>query len=153
MFVLFKSERGGSCICLFTFIVCKLFSLLSLWLWALYFLGIQALSLSLCNLLTLVACILQPLPLKRLTEGLKVTKRSDDDELYKLFTNVLCIHPPKVISLAKGKKLKNMLSYQNVSVSLSLFKSVATCSRRKISLEYLINNLTRTGELWYQEAI
>ncbi|WRX13684.1 ATPase [Theobroma cacao] len=36
-----------------------------------------------------------PLPLKRLTEGLKVTKRSDDDELYKLFTNVLCIHPPK----------------------------------------------------------
>ncbi|OMO60115.1 ATPase, AAA-type, core [Corchorus capsularis] len=36
-----------------------------------------------------------PLPLKRLTEGLKATKRSDDDEIYKLFTNVLCIHPPK----------------------------------------------------------
>ncbi|XP_021287638.1 uncharacterized protein LOC110419073 isoform X2 [Herrania umbratica] len=36
-----------------------------------------------------------PLPLKRLTEGLKVTKRSDDDELYRLFANVLCIHPPK----------------------------------------------------------
>ncbi|KAL5761348.1 hypothetical protein ACOSP7_017612 [Xanthoceras sorbifolium] len=36
-----------------------------------------------------------PLPLKRLTEGLKGTKRSDDNEIYKLFTNVLCIYPPK----------------------------------------------------------
>ncbi|XVF44539.1 hypothetical protein PTKIN_Ptkin02bG0132600 [Pterospermum kingtungense] len=36
-----------------------------------------------------------PLPLKRLTEGLKGTKRSADDEIYKLFTNVLCLHPPK----------------------------------------------------------
>ncbi|XVE49752.1 hypothetical protein DITRI_Ditri01bG0106500 [Diplodiscus trichospermus] len=36
-----------------------------------------------------------PLPLKRLTEGLKATKRSADDEIYNLFTNVLCIHPPK----------------------------------------------------------
>ncbi|XWS54330.1 hypothetical protein CRYUN_Cryun10bG0080700 [Craigia yunnanensis] len=36
-----------------------------------------------------------PLPLKRLTEGLKATKRSAGDEIYKLFTNVLCIHPPK----------------------------------------------------------
>ncbi|XWS63318.1 hypothetical protein CRYUN_Cryun06bG0084900 [Craigia yunnanensis] len=36
-----------------------------------------------------------PLPLKRLTEGLKATKRSADDEIYKLFTNVLCIHSPK----------------------------------------------------------
>lgn len=36
-----------------------------------------------------------PLPLKRLTEGLKVTKRSADDEIHKLFTNVLCIHTPK----------------------------------------------------------
>ncbi|KAF8411564.1 hypothetical protein HHK36_004119 [Tetracentron sinense] len=37
-----------------------------------------------------------PLPLKQLTEGLKATKRSQDNEIYKLFTNVLCIHPPKV---------------------------------------------------------
>ncbi|XP_044493531.1 uncharacterized protein LOC123216929 isoform X2 [Mangifera indica] len=36
-----------------------------------------------------------PLPLRHLTEGLKATKRSDDSELYKLFTNVLCIYPPK----------------------------------------------------------
>ncbi|XWS39569.1 hypothetical protein CRYUN_Cryun18bG0066500 [Craigia yunnanensis] len=35
-----------------------------------------------------------PFPLKRLTEGLKATKGSVDDEIYKLFTNVLCIHPP-----------------------------------------------------------
>ncbi|XP_010261095.1 PREDICTED: uncharacterized protein LOC104600003 isoform X2 [Nelumbo nucifera] len=36
-----------------------------------------------------------PLSLKRLTEGLKATKRSQDYELYKLFSNVLCVHPPK----------------------------------------------------------
>ncbi|KAL5554245.1 hypothetical protein UlMin_041646 [Ulmus minor] len=36
-----------------------------------------------------------PLSLKRLTEGLKATKRLDDDEIYKLFTNVLSIYPPK----------------------------------------------------------
>ncbi|KAL2938954.1 Protein MSP1 [Bienertia sinuspersici] len=36
-----------------------------------------------------------PLPLRRLTEGLKATKKSDDTDIYKLFTNVMCIHPPK----------------------------------------------------------
>ncbi|KAF6175224.1 hypothetical protein GIB67_015909 [Kingdonia uniflora] len=36
-----------------------------------------------------------PLSLERLTEGLKGTKRSEDNELYKLFTNVVSIHPPK----------------------------------------------------------
>ncbi|XP_022147527.1 uncharacterized protein LOC111016414 isoform X2 [Momordica charantia] len=36
-----------------------------------------------------------PLSLKRLAEGLKGTKRSNDSEIYKLFTNVLCLHPPK----------------------------------------------------------
>ncbi|KAG6708019.1 peroxisomal ATPase pex6-like [Carya illinoinensis] len=36
-----------------------------------------------------------PLPLKHLTEGLKATKRSDNNEIYKLFENVLCIYPPK----------------------------------------------------------
>ncbi|OWM90680.1 uncharacterized protein LOC116195970 isoform X2 [Punica granatum] len=36
-----------------------------------------------------------PLSLKRLTEGLKGTKRSDDNALYKLFTNVLLMHPPQ----------------------------------------------------------
>ncbi|CAA0826718.1 P-loop containing nucleoside triphosphate hydrolases superfamily protein [Striga hermonthica] len=36
-----------------------------------------------------------PLSLKTLTEGLKPSKRSDEDEIYKLFTNVMCIHPPK----------------------------------------------------------
>lgn len=41
--------------------------------------------------------IWQPLPLRRLTEGLKATKRSDDTDIYKLFSNVMCIHPPKVI--------------------------------------------------------
>lgn len=36
-----------------------------------------------------------PLSLKRLTEGLKGTKRSDDSEIFKLFTNVLTLYPPK----------------------------------------------------------
>ncbi|GFP92354.1 ATPase family aaa domain-containing protein 1-a [Phtheirospermum japonicum] len=36
-----------------------------------------------------------PISLKSLTEGLKTTKRSDEDEIYKLFTNVMCIYPPK----------------------------------------------------------
>ncbi|XP_042494251.1 uncharacterized protein LOC122073690 isoform X2 [Macadamia integrifolia] len=36
-----------------------------------------------------------PLSLKRLTEGLKGTKRSQENDLYKLFNNVICLHPPK----------------------------------------------------------
>ncbi|KAK9274576.1 hypothetical protein L1049_021825 [Liquidambar formosana] len=36
-----------------------------------------------------------PLSLKRLTEGLKATKRSEDNGIFKIFANVLCIHPPK----------------------------------------------------------
>ncbi|XP_068326433.1 uncharacterized protein [Pyrus communis] len=36
-----------------------------------------------------------PLSLKRLTEGLKGSKRSDDNEIYKLFKNVFCVYPPK----------------------------------------------------------
>ncbi|PIA47903.1 hypothetical protein AQUCO_01400478v1 [Aquilegia coerulea] len=36
-----------------------------------------------------------PLTLKTLTEGLKPTKKSHDNELYKLFTNVMSIQPPK----------------------------------------------------------
>lgn len=36
-----------------------------------------------------------PLTLKNLTEGLKPTKREPENELYKLFTNVMCIQPPK----------------------------------------------------------
>ncbi|KAA8528933.1 hypothetical protein F0562_033579 [Nyssa sinensis] len=36
-----------------------------------------------------------PLSLKRLTEGLKETKRSEDNEIYKLFTNVMSVFPPK----------------------------------------------------------
>lgn len=36
-----------------------------------------------------------PLSLKRWTEGIKGDKTSDDDEINKLFCNVLSIHPPK----------------------------------------------------------
>lgn len=38
----------------------------------------------------------QPLPLKQLTEGLKATKTSNDNEIYKLFANVVTIYPPQV---------------------------------------------------------
>lgn len=64
-----------------------------------------------------MSSILQPLPLKRLTEGLKATKRSTDDEIYKLFTNVLCIHPPKVTP-RENRRFKTSLNCPNVSVSL-----------------------------------
>lgn len=36
-----------------------------------------------------------PLPLRRLTEGLKANRRSEDYDIYKLFMNVICVHPPK----------------------------------------------------------
>ncbi|XP_012572706.1 uncharacterized protein [Cicer arietinum] len=36
-----------------------------------------------------------PLSLKRLTDGFKGGKTSEDDEINKLFSNVLCVHPPK----------------------------------------------------------
>ncbi|XP_061362703.1 uncharacterized protein LOC133306399 [Gastrolobium bilobum] len=36
-----------------------------------------------------------PLSLKRLTDGFKGEKTSEEDEINKLFSNVLCIHPPK----------------------------------------------------------
>ncbi|XP_027356104.1 uncharacterized protein LOC113865618 isoform X2 [Abrus precatorius] len=36
-----------------------------------------------------------PLSLKRLTEGFKGEKTSEDDEINKLFSNAVCIHPPK----------------------------------------------------------
>ncbi|XP_016557860.2 uncharacterized protein LOC107857570 isoform X2 [Capsicum annuum] len=36
-----------------------------------------------------------PLSLKRLTEGLRATKRSVDDDIHSLFSNVMSIHPPK----------------------------------------------------------
>lgn len=42
-----------------------------------------------------------PLSLKRLTEGLRATKRSVDDDIHKLFSNVMSIHPPKEEDLLK----------------------------------------------------
>ncbi|XP_019451943.1 PREDICTED: uncharacterized protein LOC109354045 [Lupinus angustifolius] len=36
-----------------------------------------------------------PLSLKRLTDGFKGAKSSEDDDVQKLFSNVLCVHPPK----------------------------------------------------------
>ncbi|XP_015160857.1 uncharacterized protein [Solanum tuberosum] len=42
-----------------------------------------------------------PLSLKRLTEGLRATKHSVDDDIHKLFSNVMSIHPPKEEDLLK----------------------------------------------------
>lgn len=36
-----------------------------------------------------------PLPLKRLTEDMRRTKKSEDDEIQKIFTNVISVFPPK----------------------------------------------------------
>ncbi|GAB2285023.1 hypothetical protein Dimus_019479 [Dionaea muscipula] len=36
-----------------------------------------------------------PLPLRRLTEGLKASRKSEENEIFKLFMNVICVHPPK----------------------------------------------------------
>ncbi|GAA0143307.1 hypothetical protein LIER_04024 [Lithospermum erythrorhizon] len=36
-----------------------------------------------------------PLTLKRLAEGLTTNKRSEDHDIYKLFANVMIVHPPK----------------------------------------------------------
>ncbi|CAK7337968.1 unnamed protein product [Dovyalis caffra] len=36
-----------------------------------------------------------PLSLKHLTEGLKGAKRSNENDISKLFTNILCLYPPK----------------------------------------------------------
>ena len=52
--------------------------------------------LSLLSLLICVNLIFQPLPLKQLTEGLKATRTSENNELLKLFSNVICIDTPKV---------------------------------------------------------
>ncbi|KAK9076290.1 hypothetical protein SSX86_004623 [Deinandra increscens subsp. villosa] len=36
-----------------------------------------------------------PQSLKQLAEGLKPTRRPEDEDIYKIFTNVMCLHPPK----------------------------------------------------------
>lgn len=41
---------------------------------------------------------MQPLPLKRVAEGLGVSKSLEEKEIFKLFTNALYIHPPEVCS-------------------------------------------------------
>ncbi|CAA6665132.1 unnamed protein product [Spirodela intermedia] len=42
-----------------------------------------------------------PFSLKRLTEGLKAAKASKTDDIYKVFTNVVYVHPPKEEDLLK----------------------------------------------------
>ncbi|KAJ0740096.1 putative AAA+ ATPase domain, ATPase, AAA-type, core, AAA ATPase, AAA+ lid domain-containing protein [Helianthus annuus] len=36
-----------------------------------------------------------PQSLQRLAEGIKPMRRPDDNDVYKIFTNVMCLHPPK----------------------------------------------------------
>lgn len=52
----------------------------------------------------------QPLPLKGLTEGFTGGKKSEENEIYKLFTNVMRLHPPKVcLSLKSFYQINNEL--------------------------------------------
>ena len=52
--------------------------------------------------------------MKRLTEGFRGAKRSEDDEIHKLFSNVLSVHPPKVIVFGM---LCAMMNHQRQFVS------------------------------------
>ncbi|KAI3454493.1 hypothetical protein Pfo_011156 [Paulownia fortunei] len=56
-----------------------------------------------------------PLPLKRLTEGLKATKRSDEDEIYKLFTNAMCIYPQRIFNKQIEEDRRIVISRSNLS--------------------------------------
>ncbi|KAL8208163.1 hypothetical protein R6Q57_007575 [Mikania cordata] len=42
-----------------------------------------------------------PQSLKRLAEGIKPMRRSEDNDIFKIFTNIMCLHPPKEEDLLK----------------------------------------------------
>ncbi|CAN7029257.1 hypothetical protein BRARA_H00258 [Brassica rapa] len=69
-----------------------------------------------------------PLPLKRLTEGLAGSKRSEENEIYKLFTNVMRLHPPKeedALGLFKkqlGEDRRIVISRSNINELLKVLE-------------------------------
>ncbi|KAJ4866481.1 P-loop containing nucleoside triphosphate hydrolases superfamily protein [Raphanus sativus] len=69
-----------------------------------------------------------PLPLKRLTEGLTGNKRSEENEIYKLFTNVMRLHPPKeedALGLFKkqlGEDRRIVISRSNINELLKVLE-------------------------------
>ncbi|KAF8068135.1 hypothetical protein N665_1150s0009 [Sinapis alba] len=69
-----------------------------------------------------------PLPLKRLTEGLAGSKRSEESEIYKLFTNVMRLHPPKeedALGLFKkqlGEDRRIVISRSNINELLKVLE-------------------------------
>lgn len=69
-----------------------------------------------------------PLPLKRLTEGLTGSKRSEENEIYKLFTNVMRLHPPKeedALGLFKkqlGEDRRIVISRSNINELLKVLE-------------------------------
>ncbi|RVW45470.1 ATPase family AAA domain-containing protein 1-A [Vitis vinifera] len=52
---------------------------------------------------------MKPVPLKQLTEGLKATKTSENNEILKLFSNVICIDTPKALKSRKRSFLAAFL--------------------------------------------
>lgn len=75
-----------------------------------------------------VPSIFQPLPLRRLTEGLKGTKKSDDTEIFKLFTNVFSIYPPKVsIQSCYLKLFQNRCIMRDKSFKIISLGKVSSC--------------------------
>ncbi|KAJ0234551.1 p-loop containing nucleoside triphosphate hydrolases superfamily protein [Hirschfeldia incana] len=69
-----------------------------------------------------------PLPLKRLTEGLTGNKRSEENEINKLFTNVMRLHPPKeedALGLFKkqlGEDRRIVISRSNINELLKVLE-------------------------------
>lgn len=50
----------------------------------------------------------QPVSLKQYIKGLKATKRYEENEMCKLFTNVMYLKPPKVIALSSTNTFRNL---------------------------------------------
>lgn len=69
-----------------------------------------------------------PLPLKRLTEGLAGSKQSEENEITKLFTNVMRLHPPKeedALGLFKkqlGEDRRIVISRSNINELLKVLE-------------------------------
>lgn len=82
--------------------------------------------LLLLSLLNCINLIFQPVPLKQLTEGLKATKTSENNEILKLFSNVICIDTPKVNNQKLFSKYPSDL-YLNISNSEGFLLMLKWC--------------------------
>uniref|UniRef100_A0A6N2MX41 AAA+ ATPase domain-containing protein n=1 Tax=Salix viminalis TaxID=40686 RepID=A0A6N2MX41_SALVM len=78
-----------------------------------------------------------PLSLKHLTDGLKGEKRSNENDITKLFINVLCLYPPKLIILARSL----------LSSSLSMHKRIDCFAREDEYESNFVSAVVAPGEI------